>query len=101
MLHRHKSYRVLNQGSGLEKGSWSCAGYGCGLLWQNSRIWGEVTELSFGPGLDDQYTFETFYRWQTTEQLALTADFQYLRNPALNPDEDGIYVLSFRARFAL
>ena len=63
--------------------------------------WGEVNELSFGPGLDDQYTFETFYRWQTTEKLALTADLQYLRNPALNPDEDSVYVLSFRARFAL
>ena len=63
--------------------------------------WGEVNELSFGPGLDDQYTFEVFYRWQLTQKVALTADYQFLRDPALNPDEDSIHVLSFRGRFAL
>lgn len=63
--------------------------------------WGEVNKASFGPGLDDQYTMEVFYRWQTTEQLALTADCQYLKNPALNPDESDVYVWSIRARFAL
>ena len=63
--------------------------------------WGEVNELSFGPDLDDQYTLELFYRWQTTKKLALTADFQYLKNPALNPDTHSDYVWSVRARFAL
>ncbi|MEH6570310.1 MAG: carbohydrate porin [Halioglobus sp.] len=63
--------------------------------------WGEVNALSFGPDLDDQYTMEVFYRWQTTEQLALTADFQYLNNPALNPSESDVYVWSIRGRFAL
>ena len=63
--------------------------------------WGEVNELSFGPGLDDQYTFEIFYRWQFTDEIALTADYQYLKDPALNPDEDSIHVWSIRGRFAL
>jgi porin len=63
--------------------------------------WGEVNELSFGSGRDDQYTAEIFYRWQTTQKLALTADFQYLKDPALNPDESSIYVWSLRGRFAL
>lgn len=63
--------------------------------------WGKVNTLSFGPDLDDQYTMEVFYRWQTTEQLALTADFQYLKNPALNPSENDVYVWSIRARFAI
>ena len=40
-------------------------------------------------------------RWQTTNKLALTLDFQYLKDPALNPDEDSIYVWSVRGRFAL
>ena len=63
--------------------------------------WGEVNELSFGPGLDDQYTFEVFYRWQLTPKIALTADYQYLKDPALNPDEDSVHVWSVRGRFAL
>ena len=63
--------------------------------------WGEVNELSFGPGLDDQYTFEAFYRWQLTPKIALTADYQYLKDPALNPDESSIHVWSVRGRFAL
>jgi porin len=63
--------------------------------------WGEVNEALFAPDLDDQYTLEVFYRWQTTEQLALTTDFQYLRNPALNPNESDVYVWSIRGRFAL
>ena len=60
-----------------------------------------MNELSFAPGLDDQYTAELFYRWQTTRKLALTADFQYLENPALNPDTSSVYVWSIRGRFAL
>ncbi len=63
--------------------------------------WGEVNENSFGPELDDQYTLELFYRWQLTQQVALTLDYQYLRDPALNPDESSVSVWSLRARFAL
>ena len=63
--------------------------------------WGEVNELSFGPDLDDQYTLEIFYRWQLTPRLALTSDLQYLKDPALNPDEDSIYIWAFRGRFSL
>ena len=72
-----------------------------GDLFGAALNWGEVNALSFGPGLDDQYTAELFYRWQTTEKLALTVDFQYLKDPALNPDEDSIYVWAIRGRFAL
>ena len=63
--------------------------------------WGEVNELSFGSGLDDQYTLELFYRWQLTPRFALTGDYQYLQNPALNPNDDSIHVLAVRGRFAL
>jgi len=63
--------------------------------------WGEVNELSFGSGLDDQYTLELFYRWQLTPRFALTGDYQYLLDPALNPRESSIHVLSARVRFAL
>ncbi|MEH6585015.1 MAG: carbohydrate porin [Halioglobus sp.] len=72
-----------------------------GNLFGAAVNWGEVNELSFGPDLNDQYTAELFYRWQTTRKLALTADLQYLKDPALNPDESSVYVWSIRGRFAL
>ena len=72
-----------------------------GNLFGAAVNWGDVNDLSFGPGLDDQYTAEIFYRWQTTEKLAMTADIQYLKDPALNPDESSVYIWSMRARFAL
>ena len=48
--------------------------------------WGEPNEDSFGPDLDNQFVFETYYRWQLTEQFAITPDIQYLKDPALNPN---------------
>ena len=63
--------------------------------------WGEPSESSFGSGLSDQYTFELFYRWQLGEQLAITPDLQLLLDPALNPDQDSIWVYGVRARLAL
>ncbi len=63
--------------------------------------WGEVNENAFGPGLDDQYTLELFYRWQFTRKVALTVDYQYLQDPALNPDESSSHIWSLRGRFAL
>ncbi|MCP4259965.1 MAG: carbohydrate porin [Planctomycetes bacterium] len=63
--------------------------------------WGEPNEDSFGSGLDDQFTTEVFYRFQLAEQLAITPDLQLLINPALNPNEDQIWVFGLRARLAL
>ncbi len=61
--------------------------------------WGEPHE-SFGAGLDDQYSLELFYRWQLTRELAITPDLQLLINPALNPDQNSIWVFGLRARLA-
>ena len=63
--------------------------------------WGKPNEAVFGSGLDDQYAFELFYRLQVTKELAITPDIQFLMNPALNPDEDNIWVFGLRARLAL
>jgi porin len=63
--------------------------------------WGEPNEDTYGPGLRDQYTAELFYRWQLTPQLAITPDLQWLRNPALSPEEDQIWLLGLRARLAI
>ncbi len=63
--------------------------------------WGQPNETTFAAGLDSQYTAELFYRWNITRELALTPDLQYLNNPALTPDRDGLWVFGLRLRFAL
>ena len=63
--------------------------------------WGRPNEDSFGPGLDDQYTFEVYYRLQVTDQFALTPDVQYIVDPAQNPTEDSLWIVGLRARLAL
>jgi porin len=63
--------------------------------------WGEPNEDSWGPGLDDQYSAEVFFRWQVTKAFAITPDVQYLINPALNPETDSIWVIGLRVRGVL
>ncbi|MFC4992442.1 carbohydrate porin [Rubritalea tangerina] len=60
--------------------------------------WGRPNENTFGPNLDDQYTIEVFYRYQLTENIALTPDIQFLINPALNPQDSSIFLGGLRAR---
>jgi len=63
--------------------------------------WGEPNEDTFSPGLRDQYTAEIFYRWQLAPQFAITPDVQLLIDPALNPEEDQLWIFGLRARLAL
>ena len=63
--------------------------------------WGEPNEDTFGSGLDDQYATELFYRFQAAERLAFTGDVQWLKDPALNPDESSIWMFNLRARLVL
>ncbi|WP_018969793.1 carbohydrate porin [Rubritalea marina] len=60
--------------------------------------WGIPNENTFGAGREDQYTVEVFYRYQLTENIALTPDIQYLINPALNPQDSSILLGGLRAR---
>ncbi|MCP4287909.1 MAG: carbohydrate porin [Gammaproteobacteria bacterium] len=63
--------------------------------------WGQPNETTFGSGLDDQYTVEAFYRIPVTQQLAITPSVEYIKNPALNPEDDSLWVFGVRARLAL
>jgi porin len=63
--------------------------------------WGGPNESSFCPGLDDQYTAEVFCRIPVTQQLAITPSIEYIKDPALNPDNDSIWIAGIRARLAL
>jgi porin len=48
--------------------------------------------------LRDQYIMEAFYRWHLTPNLAFTPNVQMIVNPALNPDEDTLWVFGLRGR---
>ena len=63
--------------------------------------YGVPMESTWGPNLDDQHTVEMFYRVQLFRELAITPDLQYIRNPALNPQVDDMWVFGLRARFSL
>jgi porin len=51
-------------------------------------------------GGDDQYTAEVFYFIEILPGLEVTPDLQWIRNPALIPDENNLYVAGIRARVA-
>ena len=57
--------------------------------------WGE-TQAGIG-----QLTSELFYRFQLSQNLAITPSIQYLKNPGLKTDLDNIVILGIRGRIAL
>jgi porin len=62
--------------------------------------WGKPNDEIFGSGLGDQYALEAYYRLQVTKELAITPDLQLLIDPALNQDDDEIWVFGLRARYS-
>lgn len=56
--------------------------------------WGKPS----GGNLDEQITAEVFYRFQLAQNLAVTPSIQLLINPALNTEEDQIWLGSLRVR---
>lgn len=59
--------------------------------------WGDPSD----DALRDQWSTELFYRFQFSQNLALTPSLQWLVDPALNPEEDQAWVLGLRARLTL
>ncbi len=62
--------------------------------------WGKPNQTSF-EGADDQYTAELFWRCQLTNELAVTPSIQYIQDPALNEDEDRLWVFGLRLRVGI
>jgi porin len=58
--------------------------------------WGDPSDDT----LRDQYSTELFYRFQFSQNLALTPSVQWLVDPARNPEEDNIWVFGLRGRLA-
>jgi porin len=63
--------------------------------------WGQPNDALFGSGLDDQYSFEAYFRLQVCKEFSITPDVQLLINPALDPDEDTTWVFGLRARLSI
>jgi porin len=90
-------------GSLLESSVSAGVGYNTGRL--NGLLgaavnWGRPNEDTFGPDLDDQLALEVFYRINASKRVALTADVQYIANPALNPTESSIFMFNLRVLVA-
>jgi len=62
--------------------------------------WGRPNDALLGPDLDDQYATEVYYRWQVAQEIAITPSVQLLIDPALNPEDDTLWVFGLRARLA-
>ena len=60
----------------------------------------ELHDALFGADLKDQYAAEAYFRWQLADEIAITPSAQLLIDPALNPDEDTVWVFGVRARLA-
>ena len=52
-------------------------------------------------GFRDQYTAEVYYRFYLTEHLAITPDFQFIADPALNTSQSTLTYFGIRGRVTL
>jgi porin len=60
--------------------------------------WGSPNDDSFGADARDQYTAEAYWRFQLATHLSITPDVQIVKDPALDPGQDLVWVLGLRAR---
>ena len=65
--------------------------------WSFGAGWAEPSEKTYGPGLKDEYVFETSYKFQLWPNASLTPDVQLLLDPANNPAESSVWVFGLRA----
>ncbi|WP_411234105.1 carbohydrate porin [Marivita sp. S0852] len=60
--------------------------------------WSRPNSETFGDGLDEQVTAEVFSRWQPLDGVEITPSLQFIKNPALNPDENVLGIFGLRLR---
>jgi porin len=80
--------RALSAGFGYRPESAPSDLFGFGLAWSEPLL----------ASLRDQTTMETFYRFQVTQNLAITPDLQIIIDPTLNPAVDSQIILGLRGR---
>jgi porin len=80
---------------------------GAGLLTGGGNVlgfaghWGKPNEDTYGTDLEDQYVGEVYFRWKIGRHFEVTPNMQLLIDPALNPEEDAIWVFGLRAKGSL
>lgn len=79
------------------------AGLGYQLTKRNDFVgfgagWGSPPNAPNGSAGRDQYTFETYYRWQVLPQVQLVPSVQYVLHPALAPSKDDFWLYAIRMR---
>jgi len=78
------------------------AGFGYYGLWGKSNNLGLAMNWGQVEGNDDQYTTEIFYIMKPLDYLDITADIQYIENPALNSvDNNNTLIYGLRVRLAI
>ena len=80
---------------------------GAGLLTGGGNVlgfaghWGKPNEDTYGTDLEDQYAGEIYFRWKIGKHFEVTPNLQLLIDPALNPEENTIWVFGLRAKGSL
>lgn len=103
------NYMVLDNVMVFARGGWSEGwvteeNFTAGFGWRPRVEYSDLFGFGGGwakpanPLLRDQVTWEIFYRFMLTPNLALTPDVQLVTDPALDPTEDELWVFSLRSR---
>jgi porin len=62
--------------------------------------WSRPNDDTYGEGLEDQVALEAFWMFELAKGIELTPSFQYINNPALNPEKDSTVLFGLRLRGA-
>ncbi len=90
--------RSISIGGGYTPGGLELLGSGDQLGF--GLNWAEPNDALFGTDLDDQYAAEVYYRWHLADEIAITPSVQLLINPALDPEDNEVWVFGLRGRLA-
>ncbi len=64
--------------------------------WTLGVGWAEPSRKTFGKGLDDEWAFETSYKFQMSKNFSFTPDLQLVLNPARVPEKSSVWILGLR-----
>ncbi len=69
--------------------------------WSLGAGWAKPSEKTHGADLEDEYVFETSYKFQVSRNISIMPDAQLILNPTNNPDVDKDWVLGLRCILTL
>jgi len=69
--------------------------------WSFGAAWAKPSVKTYGADLEDEYIFETCYKFQLSRHFSIMPDAQLMLNPAKNPSVDSSWVLGLRLLLTL